>query len=61
MKNIKSFSLFLNESKSGLKLVGKKGDFEVYFNAQKSVYEVFYKGDLLITKERLSDVKSYLN
>jgi predicted nucleic acid-binding Zn ribbon protein len=45
-----------------MKLVGKKDNFEVYFDAAKQMYYVYY-GNILIIKDKytFADVKSYLD
>lgn len=42
-------------------MVGKNTDFVVVFDAHTQKYNVYYKGNLLISKYRFVDVKSYLN
>jgi hypothetical protein len=41
-------------------LTGVNSDFVAIFSSSKQMYEVFYKGKLLITKTKYSEVKSYL-
>lgn len=44
-----------------MKMVGQKGDYQVYFDAGRQEYDVWYKGRLLIHgKTRFREVRSYL-
>lgn len=44
-----------------MKLIGHKGDYQVYFDAVRQEYEVRYKGKVLINgRSRFRDVRSYL-
>lgn len=47
---------------AGLKLVGEKDDFSVYFDSNTQNYTV-YKGDkiLISNKYKFSEIKSYLD
>lgn len=44
-----------------MKLIGRKGDFTVYFSAMNKKYFVYEGNKLLITKYKFSDVKCYLD
>lgn len=64
MKHLKDIKAFENtEVKAGSsnKIVGKNPDFVSIFNPQTQKYDVFYKGELLVSKERYKDIVSYLN
>jgi len=58
-RKVLNFNDFVNENKKGL-LVGKKDDFEVYFDATKQEYNVYKKDKFFIKKDRKVDIKSYL-
>lgn len=49
-----------NEIK-GNEIIGKNTDFVAIFNTQNQKYDVYYKGKLLITKDKFDDIKSYLD
>jgi hypothetical protein len=42
-------------------ITSNSSDFVAVFNANKQMYDVFYKGKLIISKYKFSEVKSYLN
>ena len=60
LQNFGEFNENLNISDSN-KMVGKNPEFVVIFDAQNQKYNVYYKGKFLISREKLSDVKPYLN
>jgi len=44
-----------------MKLIGTKGDYQVYFDVERQEYNVWYKGKVLIHgKSRYREVRSYL-
>jgi hypothetical protein len=65
MKYLNSFSSHnkINEYNSGSsnKMIGNNPDFVVIFNTEKQKYDVYYKGKLLISREKYADIKSYLD
>jgi hypothetical protein len=61
LKNIKAFENTDIKAGSSNKIVGKNTDFVAIFNTQTQRYDVFYKGKLLVSKEKYKDIVSYLN
>jgi hypothetical protein len=66
LKNMKTFEehsseLNISDVSDSNKMVGKNIDFVVIFDTQNQKYNVYYKGKFLISREKLVDVKSYLD